>query len=112
MFNRIDCAASTIHLSAMADRHYQHHKTVLLDGGDDAVIANPIAPKSLAVAGQRMAEEAEVLAAGDAFAQVAQYPLLRVCAELRRPAEITATIFSDARVDGVVPFRMAAPSFK
>src|ERR1700730_15219952 len=51
------------------------------------------APKSLAVAGQCIAEGAGGLAASEPVAQVAQYPLLRVGAELVQVADSGAMKF-------------------
>jgi hypothetical protein len=62
----------------MADCCHEHHATVILDGGNDPVVADSIAPQSLAVAGQRMGEAARVVASGNALAQIAQNPLLSV----------------------------------
>jgi hypothetical protein len=60
----------------------QHHETVLLDSGDDAVIPDAISPEPFAVAGQCMAEAARILAAHDAFTQIAQHAPLAVRTEL------------------------------
>jgi hypothetical protein len=32
----------------------QHHQPIIFDRGDDAVVANPVAPETLPVAGQRL----------------------------------------------------------
>jgi hypothetical protein len=44
---------------------HQDDEAVVLDGGDDAVIADAVAPQPLAVAGDRMTQAARVFAAGD-----------------------------------------------
>ena len=54
----------------MADPYHQYHESVILDCGDDSVIASSITPEPSAVAGERMAEATRILTAGDAFAQV------------------------------------------
>ncbi len=65
----------------MPDGHDQHYETVVLDGGDDPVIADAVAPEPLAVSGQRMAKATWILAAGDALAQIAQDASLPVSTE-------------------------------
>jgi hypothetical protein len=45
----------------VSDGHHQHHEPIVLDGGDDAVIADAVAPQPFAVAVQRMAETARVV---------------------------------------------------
>src|SRR6266581_5242510 len=82
-----------IHLPPLTDRHHQHHKTVILDGGNDPVITYAVAPQSLAVAGQRMAEASRVLAAGDALAQISQHASFPVRAELAQVADGCAMKF-------------------
>src|SRR5581483_3684384 len=85
--------ASPIHLPPMADRHHQHDKAVILDGGDDAVIADAIAPESLEVAAQGMAESPRVLRGGDALPQISQNRALRRDAELAQLAGGVAVEF-------------------
>src|SRR5262245_43560213 len=79
-------APSAVDLAAVPDRQRQHYEPVVLDGGDDSVVADKGAPKPCAVAGQRIAVAARVLAAGDALAQIAQHPPLAVHAELAQLA--------------------------
>ena len=43
--------ALPIDFAAMTDRHDQHNEAVVLDRGDDPVVAHPIAPETLEVAG-------------------------------------------------------------
>jgi hypothetical protein len=62
------------------------HETVLLDGGDDAVVTNPH-QSPLRSPVSAWPKRRGVLAASDPFAQVAQYPLLRACAELVQVAD-------------------------
>jgi hypothetical protein len=40
-----------IDLAAMTDRHDQHNEAIVFDRGDDPVVAHPIAPETLEVAG-------------------------------------------------------------
>jgi hypothetical protein len=49
----------------MAGRHHQYHEPVILDGGNNPVIADAVAPEPLAITGQRVTEAARVLTAGD-----------------------------------------------
>jgi len=78
--------ASPINLTPMPDGYHQHHEPLVLDGGDNTIIANAVTPKSLAVAGRRTAEAARVVAAGDTLAQIAQHPPFGVNAKLAQVA--------------------------
>src|SRR5688500_9414693 len=78
--------ASAIHLAPVADRYHQHDEPIVLNGRDDAVIADAIAPEPFAIAGQGMAEEARIIATGDALAQELQHAPLRLDAELAKVA--------------------------
>ena len=76
----------SVDLAPVADGHHQDHKPVVLDRCNDAAIADAVAPEPLAVARQRVAETARILAAGDAFAQVAQHAPLGVHPKLAQVA--------------------------
>jgi hypothetical protein len=43
--------SSAVDLAAMTDGHHQHNKPVVFDRGHDTIVAHPITPESLAVAG-------------------------------------------------------------
>jgi hypothetical protein len=67
----------------VADHDYEHHEPVVLDGGDDPIVTDPVAPESCPVAGQYMTEATRVVAAGDALAQIAQQTPLGIDTSLR-----------------------------
>src|SRR6516165_2369604 len=87
--NSLRCAVaiSAIDLPPMSDRYHQYHEPVILDRGDDPVIADSVAPEPLAAAGQCMAKAARVLSTGDAFAQITQHAALGVGTELAQVAD-------------------------
>ena len=70
----------------MPDGYHQHHEPLVLDGGDNTIIANAVTPETLAVTRKRMTETARVAAAGDALAQIAQHPPFGVNAKLAQVA--------------------------
>jgi hypothetical protein len=56
----------------MADRHHQHHETIILDLRDNPVVRDTIASQALEIAGQSVAEAPRVIRTGDPFPQVSQ----------------------------------------
>ncbi len=40
---------STINLAPLTDRHHEHDEPVILDGGNYAIVIDPVAPESLPV---------------------------------------------------------------
>src|SRR5262245_14238613 len=73
---------SAVNLPAVPYGPHQDNETIVLDGGNDPIVAHAIAPDALAITRQRVAKASRVLAAGDPLAQIAQYAALGVRAEL------------------------------
>ena len=61
---------SAVDLASGTDRDDQHHETAILDAGDDPVVSYAMAPKTLAITSQWVAEAAWILAARNAVTQV------------------------------------------
>jgi hypothetical protein len=70
----------------VSNRDDEHDEAVVLDRGDDAVVADPITPQALEVAGKRVTETARVLLGSDPLAQKAQDATLRLDIELAQVA--------------------------
>jgi hypothetical protein len=56
----------------MRDRNYKNDKAIVLDGGDDAIIADTVAPEPFALTHQRVTQTPRILAARDPFPQISQ----------------------------------------
>jgi hypothetical protein len=61
-----------VHLPPMSDRDNEHDEAIILDRGDDAIVADAVTPESLQITGKGVPEAAGVFVCGDAFAQIAQ----------------------------------------
>ena len=57
-----------MHLSPMPDCYHQDDEAIVLDGGNNAIVADTVTPQALEVAGESTAQAARVSAAGDSFA--------------------------------------------
>ena len=67
-----------INFAPVANRDHEHHKSAILNRGDDTIVTDAVAPQSLAVTSERMTGAPRVIATGDALSQVASNQPLSV----------------------------------
>lgn len=77
----------------MADGYDYDHESIVLNCRNDPIVADAVAPKTLPVAGEGMAEPARIIAVDNTFAQKAQYARFRLDTQLAKLARRGAVEF-------------------